>query len=65
MKTNVGSVDRALRALVGLVLIGLAMTGIVGWWGWLGAVPLLTSMIGSCPLYSIVGINTCALRNGQ
>lgn len=43
MKANVGTIDRVLRAIVGLVLIGLAATGTVGWWGWLGVIPLATS----------------------
>ena len=42
MKTNVGGIDRILRIVIGLVLIGLAATGTVGWWGWLGIVPLAT-----------------------
>ena len=44
MKLNVGGIDRVLRILVGLVLIGLAATGTVGWWGWLGIVPLATGL---------------------
>lgn len=39
MKANVGTIDRVLRAILGLVLIGLAATGTVGWWGWLGVIP--------------------------
>jgi fatty acid desaturase len=42
MKLNVGGMDRILRIVVGLVLIALAATGTVGWWGWLGVIPLLT-----------------------
>ena len=62
MKTNIGSMDRMLRIVVGLALVGLAVTGTVGWWGWIGAVPLLTGLFGTCPLYSMLGINTCGLR---
>lgn len=62
MKSNVGGVDRALRILVGIVLMALAATGTVGWWGWLGALPLLTGLAGSCPLYSILDLNTCPLK---
>ena len=59
MKTNEGTVDRLLRVVAGLALIGLAATGTVGMWGYLGVVPLLTGAIGWCPLYTVLGINTC------
>ncbi|MBP7567247.1 MAG: DUF2892 domain-containing protein [Burkholderiaceae bacterium] len=62
MKTNAGTLDRTLRILVGLALIALAATGVVGLWGWIGVVPLLTGAIGNCPLYSLLGINTCGMR---
>ncbi len=58
---NEGTADRALRVALGLVLIALAVTG-KGVWGYIGIVPLLTGIMGSCPLYSILGINTCSLR---
>ncbi|MDO9312975.1 MAG: DUF2892 domain-containing protein [Burkholderiaceae bacterium] len=61
MKKNEGTIDRALRVLAGLVLIGLAATERIGPWGYIGVVPLLTGAIGMCPLYSILGINTCPL----
>ncbi len=59
MKTNMGTVDRSLRVLAGLVLIGLAATGTVGWWGWLGLVPLATALVGWCPAYTLLGVSTC------
>ncbi|PPE67446.1 YgaP family membrane protein [Caldimonas caldifontis] len=59
MKINVGGIDRILRIAVGLVLIALAATGTVGLWGYIGVVPLLTGLFRVCPLYSLVGINTC------
>ncbi len=59
MKSNMGSIDRGLRIIVGLVLVGLALAGTVGWWGWLGIVPIVTGALGNCPLYSIIGVNTC------
>ena len=61
MKVNEGTLDRTLRVIAGLVLIGLAATGQVGWWGYLGVVPLLTGALGNCPVYSMLGINTCPL----
>ncbi len=63
MKTNEGTLDRALRVVAGLVLIGLAATGSVGAWGYIGIVPLLTGAVGMCPLYAILGINTCPMKN--
>jgi hypothetical protein len=62
MKTNVGSLDRAARVAVGLVLIGLTLTGTVGAWGWLGIVPLATGAIGWCPPYAMLGWNTCSTK---
>lgn len=62
MKTNAGTLDRTLRIVVGLALIALAANGTVGLWGWIGVVPLLTGAIGNCPLYSLLGINTCGMR---
>ncbi len=62
MKSNMGSIDRSVRIIVGLVLVGLALTGSVGWWGWLGVVPIVTGALGNCPLYSIIGVNTCGTK---
>lgn len=59
MKANVGSIDRVLRVIVGLVLIALVFVGPQTPWGWIGVVPLLTALIGYCPLYSILGVKTC------
>ncbi|MFZ3118625.1 MAG: DUF2892 domain-containing protein [Variovorax sp.] len=59
MKTNEGTLDRSLRIVVGLALIAMAATGVVGMWGYIGVVPLLTGAIGNCPLYTLLGLNTC------
>jgi hypothetical protein len=64
MKLNVGGIDRILRITAGLVLIGLAATGKVGAWGWIGVVPLLTGAVGFCPLYPLIGMNTCPMKKG-
>jgi len=64
MKANVGGIDRTLRIAIGLVLMGLAATGTVGWWGWLGVVPLATGLLGWCPPYAIFGVSTCKTRSG-
>lgn len=62
MKVNVGGIDRVLRIAIGVVLIGLAVMGTIGWWGWLGVVPLATGLIGWCPPYAMLGFNTCKTR---
>jgi len=63
MKSNVGGIDRILRIVLGLVLIALAATGTVGWWGWLGIVPLLTGLFKTCPMYALLGFDTCPMSN--
>lgn len=62
MTQNVGGIDRILRIVVGLLLVVLAATGTVGWWGWIGALPLATGLLGWCPPYAIFGWNTCNLK---
>ncbi len=57
MRANIGKLDRALRIAVGLLLIGLSLAGGIGWWGWLGVIPLLTAFVSFCPLYSVLKIN--------
>jgi len=59
MTRNVGGIDRILRALVGVVMLGLTWYGTIGLWGLLGLVPLGTALIGFCPLYTLLGIATC------
>ena len=62
MKTNEGTIDRALRVAVGILLLALTLTHTIGMWGWIGVVPLLTGAIGWCPLYTVFGINTCSMK---
>lgn len=62
MKSNVGGIDKTLRILVGIALIVLTLTGTIGVWGWLGVVPLATGLFNFCPVYKLVGINTCKLK---
>lgn len=62
MKVNEGALDRGLRVVAGLVLIGLAATGTIGAWGYIGLVPLVTGAVGLCPLYALVGIDTCPAK---
>jgi hypothetical protein len=62
MQMNEGTVDRVLRVSAGLILIGLAATNVVGAWGYIGIVPLLTGAIGNCPVYTLLRINTCPVN---
>lgn len=64
MKANVGGIDRILRIVIGAALIILAATESVGWWGWLGVVPLLSGLVGVCPMYRLFGLSTCPIRSG-
>ena len=59
MTANVGTVDRALRIVAGLALITAALMGWIGVWGWIGVVPLATSMFRVCPAYMPFGLSTC------
>lgn len=59
MTKNAGTIDRALRVIAGLALIGLAAAGTLGAWAWIGVVPLATGLIGWCPAYTLLGVNTC------
>ncbi|MDP4734697.1 MAG: DUF2892 domain-containing protein [Limnohabitans sp.] len=63
MTKNIGNIERIIRIVGGLVLIALAATNTVGVWGWVGLVPLATGLMGWCPPYSLLGINTCKNKN--
>lgn len=62
MHANVGTIDRALRILVGVALIALAATGKIGVWGYVGVIPVLTGLFSFCPAYALLGLNTCGLK---
>ena len=59
MKVNVGNIDRIVRIFGGLALIGLAAAGSIGVWGYIGILPLATALVGSCPAYTLLGVDTC------
>jgi hypothetical protein len=65
MSNNVGSVDRVVRVLIGLVLLAFAFySGYqYAWLGYIGIVPILTAIFGTCPLYSLLGVSTCAAKH--
>lgn len=62
MTANVGGIDRILRIVAGLALIALAASGVVGVWGYLGAVVLATGVFRFCGAYTLFGINTCPMK---
>lgn len=63
MRVNVGSLDRWLRVVLGLLILMLVFTGPRSNWGWLGLIPLATGLVGTCPLYSLFGWSTCKPRS--
>ena len=63
LPTNEHVIDRAIRVILGLVLLSLVVVGPHTLWGLVGLVPLLTGLVGSCPLYTLVGISTCKVPN--
>ncbi len=65
MTKNVGSFDKIVRIVIGLALLWYALfaapTG-WNWIGWIGIIPLVTAFVGVCPLYSLLGVKTCAAK---
>ena len=65
LQRNEHPVERGVRVLVGLAVLLLAFVGPRTAWGYLGLVPLVTGLVGTCPLYTLLGISTCRTRPGQ
>lgn len=65
MKVNEGRTDRIVRVLLGIVLISMVFVGPQSVWGWAGLIPLLTGLVGYCPLYSLLGVNTCGCNKSD
>ena len=59
MKTNVGSIDRTLRIVAGLAILGAGYY-FKSWWGLVGIGPIITGTVRFCPAYLPFGLNTCA-----
>jgi hypothetical protein len=64
MVRNEGTMDRVLRVALGLVMLSLVFVGPQTAWGWLGLVPLVTGLVGWCPVYTLFGVDTCGLKRG-
>lgn len=62
MNRNIGSMDRTIRIVLGLILLALVFVGPQTAWGWLGLVLIGTALVGWCPPYALFGINTCGLK---
>ena len=64
MTTNVGGIDRVLRIVVGIAVLALffVLEGNARYWALVGLVPLFTGLFRTCPLYSVIGVNTCPMK---
>lgn len=62
MKANIGTIDQVIRILLGIGLIAATLLGFIGLWGWLGIILVLTGAFRFCPLYRILGFNTCGMK---
>ena len=64
MKMNVGGMDKTVRIVAGVALLGLGVAGVLPLWlGLIGIVPLATGLLGWCPAYTLFGLNTCPMKN--
>ncbi len=59
---NEGTVDRAVRVLAGIAVVSLAFIGPKTPWGYLGLIPIVTGLLGSCPAYTLLGLSTCPMK---
>jgi len=62
---NEGGIDRVIRIILGLVVLSLAFVGPKTAWGYIGIIPLFTGLVGWCPLYSVIGLNTGARKGTE
>lgn len=65
MKRNAGTIDRVVRVVAGIAILALAFIGPKTPFGFIGIVPLLTGLIGWCPLYTVIGLNTCPIEKSD
>lgn len=62
---NEGVADRILRVLIGLAVVSLAFIGPKTPWAYLGLIPIVTGLLGSCPAYTLLGISTCPMKRSS
>ena len=62
---NEGTLDRIVRVVLGLAVLSLVFVGPQTPWAWIGIVPLVTGMVGWCPLYALLGVSTCGKKQSQ
>lgn len=59
MKKNIGNIDASIRIIIGIILLSLIFIGPKSLWGLIGLIPIISALLRYCPLYPILGINTC------
>ena len=62
---NEHRIERTLRVVLGLGLLSIVFFGPRTPWGWIGILPLVTGLVGSCPLYTVLGISTCGVERSD
>jgi len=62
LSVNEHPVERVVRIVAGLALVVAAATNTLGAWAYIGVVPMVTGLVGTCPLYSMLGISTCPAK---
>lgn len=65
MTRNVGSFDRLARIALGVLVLPFAFVGPATPWAWLGLIPLVTGLVGNCPLYSVFGFSSCPVARSS
>ncbi|MEZ4870640.1 MAG: DUF2892 domain-containing protein [Bdellovibrionales bacterium] len=63
VEKNEGTIDRTIRVLAGVGILSMAFIGPETAWGYIGIVPIVTGLVGFCPLYKVLGISTCSINN--
>lgn len=62
LKINEHPIERVVRVILGVALVGMAAMGTIGAWGYIGVVPILTGAMGTCPIYTVFGLSTCPMK---